>query len=96
MNEQEWLGEQNQLGMDIWKNKYCNNGETFEQWIDRVSGHDEDVAQLLKEQKFLFGGRILANRGLEYEGKKITGEAESQPPTGGIPKKRRQPHGFEI
>lgn len=72
MNEQEWLGEQNQLGMDIWKNKYCNNGETFEQWIDRVSGHDEDVAQLLKEQKFLFGGRILANRGLEYEGKKIT------------------------
>ena len=72
MNEQEWLGEQNQLGMDIWKNKYCNDGETFEQWIDRVSGHDEDVAQLLKEQKFLFGGRILANRGLEYEGKKIT------------------------
>ena len=30
------------------------------------------TAQLLKEQKFLFGGRILANRGLEYEGKKIT------------------------
>lgn len=72
MNEQEWLGEQNQLGMDIWKNKYCNDGETFDQWIDRVSGHDEEVAQLLREQKFLFGGRILANRGLEYEGKKIT------------------------
>lgn len=72
MNEQEWLGEHNQLGMDIWKNKYCNNGETFEQWIDRVSGHDDEVAQLLREQKFLFGGRILANRGLEYEGKKIT------------------------
>ena len=22
MNEQEWLGAENQLGLDIWKNKY--------------------------------------------------------------------------
>lgn len=72
MDEKEWLGEGNQLGMDIWKNKYRDNEETFEEWIGRVSGHDEDVAELLRQQKFLFGGRILANRGLEYEGKKIT------------------------
>ncbi len=72
MNEQEWLGAENQLGMDIWKNKYCSNGESFDAWIDRVSGHDEEVAELIRSQKFLFGGRILANRGLEYEGKKIT------------------------
>ena len=71
MDEKEWLGADNQLGLDIWKNKYCNDGETFDHWLDRVSGHDAEVAELLKQQKFLFGGRILANRGLEYEGKKL-------------------------
>jgi ribonucleoside-diphosphate reductase alpha chain len=72
MLEQEWLGAQNKIGIDIWRNKYKNDGETFEDWVGRISGHHEDVAQLIKEQKFLFGGRILANRGLEYAGKKIT------------------------
>ncbi len=72
MNEQEWLGEDNQLGLDIWRNKYCNDGETFAHWLNRVSGQQEEVAELITAQKFLFGGRILANRGLEYEGKKIT------------------------
>ena len=72
MNEQEWLGAENQLGLDIWKNKYCDNGETFDHWVGRISGGDEEVADLIKTKKFLFGGRILANRGLEYEGKKIT------------------------
>ena len=38
MNEQEWLGADNQLGLDIWKNKYCDNSETFEHWISRISG----------------------------------------------------------
>ena len=44
----------------------------FDAWLDRVSGGDEQVRELIKEQKFLFGGRILANRGLENKGKKIT------------------------
>ena len=64
MDEKEWLGEGNQLGMDIWKNKYRDNEETFEDWIGRVSGHDEEVADLLRQQKCAFGGRILAKRGL--------------------------------
>ena len=72
MNEQEWLGSDNQLGLDIWKNKYCDDGETFDHWLERISGGDSEVADLIKEKKFLFGGRILANRGLECEGKKIT------------------------
>lgn len=72
MNEQEWLGSDNQLGLDIWKNKYCNDGETFDHWLERISGGDREVADLIKKKKFLFGGRILANRGLECEGKKIT------------------------
>ena len=60
----DWLGADNELGIDIWEKKYQYNGETFEEWLDRVSGGNEDVKQLIKEKKFLFGGRILANRGV--------------------------------
>ena len=30
MTIEEWLGEENQLGMDIWTKKYCQEGEDFE------------------------------------------------------------------
>ena len=53
-----------QLGMDIWAKKYQNNGESFEEWLDRVSGGDKDVKLLIVDKKFLFGGRILASRGV--------------------------------
>lgn len=53
-----------QLGMDIWTKKYQNNGESFDEWLDRVSGGDKDVKQLIVDKKFLFGGRILASRGV--------------------------------
>lgn len=72
MTVQEWLGKDNQLGIDIWTNKYQYNGETFDEWLDRVSGGNEDIRQLILEKKFLFGGRILSNRGLDKHGKKIT------------------------
>lgn len=72
MDVKEWLGEDNKIGRDIWEKKYRQNNESFDQWLDRVSGHDEDVKRLIKEKKFLFGGRILANRGLENYGRKIT------------------------
>ena len=72
MRVNEWLGENNQLGMDIWNKKYCQNGETFEEWLDRVSNGDENIKRLIKEKKFLFAGRILANRGMDKLGKKIT------------------------
>ena len=72
MQIQDWLGQDNMLGQDIWKNKYCNEGESFEQWIDRISGGNEDVAKYIREKKFLFGGRILSNRGLENEGRKVS------------------------
>lgn len=64
MNVKDWLGEDNTLGIDIWEKKYRYDGEDFEQWLDRVSGGNEEVKQLIKEKKFLFGGRILANRGI--------------------------------
>ena len=64
---EEWLGKENQLGIDIWKKKYQRNGESFEDWLDRVSGGDADVAELISNKKFLFGGRILSNRGIDDE-----------------------------
>lgn len=63
MTIQDWLGEDNQLGIDIWCKKYQYEDETFDEWLKRVSGGDEEVSQLIAEKKFLFGGRILANRG---------------------------------
>ncbi len=72
MTIEEWLGEDNQLGIDIWSKKYCNEGESFDEWLARVSGHKEEVAEYIKEKKFLFGGRILSNRGLNEEGRKVT------------------------
>lgn len=59
-----WL-EHNQLAYDIWTKKYRYNEESFEDWICRVSNGKEDVKKLILEKKFLFGGRILANRGLQ-------------------------------
>ena len=67
----KWVGE-HQLGYDIWKKKYQHNHETFDQWLDRVSGGNSDVRRLIEEKKFLFGGRILANRGLNNSGVKST------------------------
>ena len=72
MTVEEWLGADNTLGADIWHKKYQYNNETLDEWFDRVSGGDEAVKQLIKEKKFLFGGRILANRGLAKDGRKIT------------------------
>ena len=72
MDIADWLGADNQLGIDIWNKKYCYEGETFDQWLDRVSGGDKAIRTMIEEKKFLFGGRILANRGLQKTGRKIT------------------------
>lgn len=64
MNIQEWLGEDNQLGIDIWEKKYRYENEDFEEWLDRISGGNQSIRSLIKEKKFLFGGRILANRNI--------------------------------
>ena len=64
MTENEWLND-NQLSLDIWHKKYQVKDESFEEWLDRVSGGDQKVRELIKEKKFLFGGRILSNRGTD-------------------------------
>lgn len=60
-NEKEWLGEDNTLGLDIWKKKYAD-GRTYHEWMYDVTGGDMQLAKLIESKKFLFGGRILANR----------------------------------
>lgn len=63
MTEQEWLGN-NQLSLDIWSKKYRNGNESFEEWLDRISNNNPKVKELVRQKKFLFGGRILAGRGV--------------------------------
>lgn len=72
MEIEDWLGRDNQLGIDIWQKKYCHNGESFDHWLDRVSDGNKDIRRLIVEKKFLFGGRILSNRTLERTGMKVT------------------------
>ena len=72
MDVREWLGKDNQLGIDIWTKKYQMDNETFDEWLDRVSGGNEKIRQLIIEKKFLFGGRILSNRGMQKRGRKVT------------------------
>lgn len=64
MKVEEWLNN-NQLSIDIWNKKYRYNNETLDEWFERVSGDNPEIEGLLREKKFLFGGRILANRGLK-------------------------------
>lgn len=69
---EDWLGADNKLGQDIWNIKYRNENETFVEWLDRVCNGNDKIRQLIIDKKFLFGGRILASRGLQHTGKKVT------------------------
>ena len=64
----QWLNH-NELSYDIWEKKYRYNNETFEEWLDRISGKNQEVKDQILQRKFLFGGRILANRGISVKGK---------------------------
>lgn len=72
MTAEEWLGKDNQLGLDIWTRKYGTDGEDFEAWLGRISGGNKEIEKYIREKKFLFGGRILSNRGLNRQGRKVT------------------------
>lgn len=67
MRIEDWLGEDNKLGIDIWHKKYQRNGETFDQWLDRVSINNQYIRNLIVQKKFLPAGRILSNRGIDDE-----------------------------
>lgn len=61
----DWLGEDNTIGQSIMERKYRRRDESFDEFLDRVSGGDEEVRKLIYEKKFLLGGRSMANRGID-------------------------------
>lgn len=65
MTIEQWLGKDNTLGQDIWHRKYQKNGETFDDWLDRVSLGNEKIRNLIVKKKFIPGGRILSNVGIK-------------------------------
>lgn len=57
--------EMTDLQRDIYNKKYRRNNESFDEFLERVSGGDQYIKKLIKNKKFLFGGRTLANRGID-------------------------------
>ena len=64
--------DMDELQKSIWKNKYRYNDEKFDDWINRISAKNTRIAKLIRQKKFLFAGRILANRGLYKDNLKVT------------------------
>jgi ribonucleoside-diphosphate reductase alpha chain len=83
MTEKEWLNE-NQLSLDIWTKKYRNEDETFEEFLDRISNGNKEIRQLIKEKKFIFGGRILASRGVKNKKASLSNCYVIEPPQDNI------------
>lgn len=70
MRIEDWI--KTELGLSEFNKKYRHNNESFDEWLDRVSAGNETVKQLIIDKKFIFAGRILANRGLYKEGRGVT------------------------
>lgn len=63
LRNQGW--EMTDLQRDVYEKKYRYDKETFDEFINRVSGGNEQLAKLIRNKDFLFGGRILAGRGID-------------------------------
>lgn len=70
LRNQGW--EMTDLQKDIYEQKYRFEGESFDEFLDRVSGGNSEIKKLMKDKKFLPAGRILAGRGLNEKGNKVT------------------------
>ena len=64
MTVDEWLGHE-ELPITIWKNKYRHGDESFDEWLDRVTNGNNHLKKIIEDKKFIFAGRILANRGVK-------------------------------
>lgn len=64
--------EMTDLQRDIFKNKYEYNNEGFFNFANRVAGGNDYTAKLIVNKKFLPAGRVLAGRGLQNKGIKVT------------------------
>lgn len=70
IREKGW--EMSDLQKDIYQQKYRFEGEIFSDFLDRVSGGNKPISKAISGKYFLPAGRILAGRGLDKLGKKIT------------------------
>lgn len=70
LREEGW--HMSDLQKDIYEQKYKYDGENFESFLDRVSGENNEVKKAMKDKSFMPAGRILAGRGLNELGRKIT------------------------
>lgn len=70
MDIKEWLTSK--LSVSEYERKYRYDNETFDEFLERVTNGDKEVQQLILDKKFIYGGRILANRGLQKNGTKVT------------------------
>ena len=66
----EWLTSD--LSVSEYNKKYRYENETFDEFLERITNGDKEIQQLIIDKKFIYGGRILANRGLQKKGRKIT------------------------
>lgn len=70
LREQGW--NMTDLQRDIYEKKYRFDSESFDEFLDRVSGGNNPIKKAIKDKKFMPAGRILAGRGLDKHGRKIT------------------------
>jgi ribonucleoside-diphosphate reductase alpha chain len=70
LREQGW--SMSDLQRDIYEKKYRYDSESFEDFLERVSGGNGPVKKAIKDKKFMPAGRILAGRGLDKLGRKVT------------------------
>ncbi len=64
--------EMSDLQRDIYEKKYRYENESFDDFLTRVSGGNNYIKKAIKDKKFMPAGRILAGRGLDKYGRKIT------------------------
>ena len=60
------------LQRDIYEKKYRFENESFDEFLTRVSGGNNFIKKAIKDKKFMPAGRILAGRGLDKNGRKVT------------------------
>jgi ribonucleoside-diphosphate reductase alpha chain len=58
LREQGW--SMTDLQRDIYEKKYRYDSETFDQFLDRVSGGNNPIKKAIKDKKFMPAGRIYS------------------------------------
>lgn len=70
LREHGW--QMTDLQRDIYEKKYRFYNESFDGFLTRVSGDNNFIKKAIKDKKFMPAGRILAGRGLDKNGRKVT------------------------